>query len=176
MSRKFWGRKELSFIGAINKELIQAVVGQVVYYYEVLADQTTTNDLYNEAITKRTAAPVSSNALVYYENTMDRVTSLPPDSQFNLDVYFHTQELAERRLSPKMGDFVQFGEIVFEIYSVSQPQLVFGQIEQKIMTKCVCGPARKGQFDPVKQPMPVPREDQNAPLYPTQPDPRSKRR
>ena len=67
------------------------------------------------------------------------------------------------------GDFVQFGEIVYELYSVTQPQLVFGQIDQKIMTKCVCGPARKGQFDPVKQPSPVPREDQNAPLYSAQP-------
>ena len=176
MSRLFWGRKELNFISRISAELIQHVVRQTCYYYAVLAEQTVTDDLYNEAITKVTADPVAVNALVYYENTTDQVTALPPDSKYALDVHFHTQELVDRNLAPKMGDFIQFGDIVFEVYSVSQPQLVFGQIEQKVMTKCTCGPARKGQFDPVRRPSPVAREDQNAPLYSTQPDPRSKRR
>ena len=169
MSRKFWGRKEINFVGAITKELIQAVIGQEVVYFAVSLEHTTTHDLYNEAIAKATSAPVGCNALVYFQNTNDRVTVFPPDSQFTLDVYFHTQELVDRSLDPKMGDFVQFGTLVYEVYSVSQPQLMFGQIEQKVMTKCVCGPARKGQFDPTKRPSPVAREDLQAPLYSAEP-------
>lgn len=175
MPRKFWGRKEDQFVSSISKELIQAVIGQEVFYYAVSFEQTTTNDLYNEAITKVTSAPVKCNALVYYQNTTEVVNAISADSANPLDIHFHTQELADRGLNPKMGDFVQFGDLVYEIYSVTQPQLVFGQIEQKIMTKCVCGPARKGQFDPVKQPLPVAREDLQAPTYSAEP-PRSKGR
>lgn len=166
MGRKFVSRKEIAFVNTINKELIQAVIGQEVHYYAILLDKTQKNDLYNEAVTKVYANPVKCNALVMYENTSDVIGSLPPDSKFNLDVYFHTKELEERNVLPKMGDFVQFGEIVYEILQVTRPQIIWGLIEQKIMTKCVCGPARQGQFNPVKAPMPETRYDMNSARYP----------
>lgn len=148
MSRKFITAREIAFINAINKELIQGVVGQEVVYYAIVAEKTKVDSLYNEAVMKTWAVPTKTNALVYFENSTEQITALPPDSKFNLDIYFHTTELQERNLKPKMGDFVQFGDVMFEIGSVTQPQMVFGQIEQKIMTKCVCIPARKGQFSP----------------------------
>lgn len=169
MSRKFIARKEVAFINAINKELVQRVVGQEVYYYAVLADKTQMNDLYNEAITKVWAPPVKCNALVKYDNMNEVVGNLPPDSRYALDVHFHKQELDERNISPKMGDYIQFDGIMFEIYSVSEPQYMFGQIENKVMIRCNCGPARKGQFDPPKQPMPVTRHDLQSSKYPELP-------
>jgi hypothetical protein len=173
MSRKFVGAKEIAFINEINRELIQRVVGQTVYYYEILAEKTQADDLYNEAIVKAWAPPVACTALVLYENTTESITNIGADAKFNLDVYFHKAEVDERNLDPKMGDFVQFGSILFEIYSVTQPQITFGQIENKVMTKCTCGPARKGQFAPTLQPLPVTRTDLNAPAYPTQPSERA---
>lgn len=143
---KFVTNKELAFIGKITKELIQKVVGQEVVYYAILADQTKANDLYNEAVKKVWAPPVKCNALVYWENTTEQITNLPPDSKSNIDVYFHTLELKERLVDAKMGDFVRFGPITYEILSVTQPQIVFGLIDQKVMTKCNCTPARQGQF------------------------------
>ena len=69
-----------------------------------------------------------------------------------------------------MGDFVQFGEVVYEIYSVTHPQIAFGMIDQKIMTKCTCGPARQGQFNfPIVSTPPIPSFDRNAPRYGPQP-------
>jgi len=169
MSRKFIGRKEIAFVNSINKELIQRVIGQEVYYYAILADKTKTNDLYGEAITKVWSPAVMCNALVMYENTQEQIGAMAPDSKFSVDVYFHTEELNERNVLPKMGDFIQFGEIMYEIHQVTMPQIVWGLIEQKIMTKCACGPARKGQFDPKKQPTPTTRSDLAAPNYPEQP-------
>ena len=169
MSRLFIGRKELSFVKNVNKELIQKIIGQEVYYYAILADKTETNNLYNESIQKVWSPPVKCNALVSYDNMNEVMGALPPDSKFKMDIFFHKAELQERNLSPKMGDFVQFGEIMFEIYSVSEPQMAFGMIEEKIMIKCNCGPARKGQFDPTKSPMPSPHYDRNAPRYSEQP-------
>jgi hypothetical protein len=170
---KFISRKEIAFINSVNKELIQSVVGQTVYYYAILPERTKRNDLYNEAVTKVWAPPVRTNCLLYYENTQEQIGSLPPDAKFKIDVYFHTEELRDRGLMPKMGDFLQFGDIVFEIYQVTQPQIIYGMIEQKIMTRASAGPARQGQFDPVKQPMPVTRHDMGAPMYPEQPPQRA---
>jgi hypothetical protein len=148
MARKFITDKEAAFIHRVNKELIQRVIGQEVYYYAILAEKTKAHDLYNESVQKVWSAPVVANALVYYENSTEQVTSVAPDSKFNLDIYFHKYELEERKMVPRMGDFVLFGEVLFEIFSVTEPQMIFGQIERKMMVKCVCGPARKGQFAP----------------------------
>jgi hypothetical protein len=176
MGRKFVGRKEIAFSNRITRELVSNVIGQEVTYYQVLAEKTKANDLYGEAINKVFAPPVSVSALVFYENTQEKVGSLPPDSTFKLDVFFPTVELQEKNLAPKMGDFVQFDSILFEIYSSSQPQMAFGLIEQKVMTKCNCGPARKGQALVIKQPMPVTRHDLLAPKYPEQPRPHALKR
>jgi hypothetical protein len=165
LARKFIGRKEIALINAINRELIQNVIGQEVIYYEILAEKTRKNDLYNEAINKIYAKPVVINALVNYENAQERITSFPPDAQYKLDVFFHTAELKDRNVDPKMGDFVQFGDQLFEIYSVTQTQLIFGQVEHKLLTQANCGPARKGQFDPRLYPMPENKPDTLAPQY-----------
>ena len=169
MSRKFIGGKELAFVNAINRELIQGVVGQEVTYYQILAEKTQLNDIYNEAINKVYAVPVKTNCLVYFENSTEVVTNFPADSKYNLDVYFHKAEMDDRNLSPKMGDFVQFGKVLFEIYNSSEPQMAFGQIESMIMIKCVCGPARQGQFNPALAPMPTPGQNLLAPRYSDQP-------
>jgi hypothetical protein len=166
MSRKFIGRKELALVNAINREVIRDIVGQQVYYYEILADQTAADDLYHEAVQKTYKPPVRVSALVNYENSQEAVTDFPPDMKFKVEVYIAKQELEELSLEPKMGDFVQFGQVMYEVYQTTQPQMLFGMIEEKAMTQLVCGPARKGQFDPKKQPDQRAKEDSNAPKYP----------
>ena len=175
MSRKFVGRKEIAFSNRITRELVRDVIGQTVTYYAVLNEKTKANDLYNEAIQKVFAPAVSLPALMMYENTQEKIGILPPDSHYKLDAYIPTVELHEKGLYPKMGDFLQFDGIPFEIYSVSEPQLAFGLVEQKVMVKCNCGPARQGQFTIPKLPQIKTRTDANAPKYPEQPPPRSRR-
>jgi len=89
---------------------------------------------------------VKINALVNYDNPGVDTTQFTLDSKYSLDVYFHTDELIGRNVSPKEGDFIEFGQVVFEITSVTQPQLVFGQVNEKIMTQCRCTPSREGQM------------------------------
>lgn len=145
---KFVLGKELAFFHAINKELIQSVVEQSVTYYQILAEKTKVDDLYNESEKKVWANPVKVNALILYENSTEQITMLPPDSKFNIDIYFHKQELIERNLNPVMGDFVKYGNALYEILSVSEPQPIAGMITQHMMVKCPCTPARRGQFLP----------------------------
>lgn len=146
MSRKFVTDREIAFINAINHELIQRVVGQEVKYYALVLDKTQVHRLYNEAVKKTWAAPVEVNARVLYDNANTKSTALGQDSEYSVEVYFLTQELVERNVVAREGDFVEFGQVFFEIVSVTQPQIVFGQINNKIMTKCICVPSREGQF------------------------------
>jgi hypothetical protein len=146
MAKKFVDTKMIAFIDSINRQLIQKIIGEEVKYYAVSLKQTEVQRLYNEAVQKTVTAPVSINALVKYENLNTRSMDFGLDAQFNLEVYFHNKELSERNVKPTEGDFIEYGGIFFEITSVTQPQLVYGQIEHKIMTKCVCISSREGQF------------------------------
>jgi hypothetical protein len=146
MAYKFVTDREIAFINVIAKELIQHVVGQTVNYYAISLEQSKVSALYNEATRKVWNAPIQIDALINYDNPNVKSVLGTQDSQYSIEVYFHNQELGERNVVPKDGDFVEFGQVFFEITSVTQPQLIFGQVNNKIMTKCVGVPSREGQF------------------------------
>jgi len=145
---KFVTNRDLAFFHTVNRELIQSVVQQEVLYYQILAEKTTRDDLYNESVKKVWSNPVKINALIMYENSTEQITMLPPDSKFNIDIYFHKQELLDRNMNPMMGDFVKYGKALYEILNVSEPQPIAGMIDEQMMVKCPCTPARRGQFMP----------------------------
>ena len=146
MARKFITDKELALFSKLNKEFVQDIVGQEVIYYAISEEHTVTHSLYQESINKVWFSPVRINALVEYDNPGVTSTNFSLDSQHELSVFFHTDELDDRDVKPIEGDFIEFGQIVFEITAVTKPQLVFGQVNEKIMTKCVCKPSREGQM------------------------------
>ncbi|HEU5118178.1 MAG TPA: hypothetical protein VFT74_16290 [Isosphaeraceae bacterium] len=154
MSRLFVTDREINFINSIQRELVQHVVVQEVKYYAILEDRTRAHSLYNEAVKKVWSPPVSINARVLWENPEEKSTNLGSDSTYRAEVYFHTRELQERNVEPKQGDFIEFGEVFFEIASVTRPDIIFGQVNNKTQVKCTCVQSRQGQFanggDPVK--------------------------
>ena len=146
MSKKFITNKEIDFIRSINKEVIQNFIGQEIYYYAISPEDNNAENVYGEQIRKISRSPVKLNGLVNYDNPMTRSTSEGQDSDYTVEVYCQTQELIERNLIPVEGDFIEFAQVFFEISSVTQPQMVFGQANEKIMTKLHCVTAREGQF------------------------------
>lgn len=146
MAKKFVHDRDLNFINNINKELIQNVVEQEVIYYAISEEHTVSHRLYQESIEKVWFNPVRINARVDFNNSTVLSTNFSMDSKYELQVFFHTKELVDRNVNPKEGDFIEFGQIVFEITSVTKPQLVFGQVNDKLMTKCICVPSREGQM------------------------------
>src|SRR3990167_11247326 len=146
MSRKFITDREIAFINSINREIYQRVERHEDVYFAISADDTDWDDLYREAVAKTWKPGVRINALVTYDNPNTRSTGLGLDSDYRLEVRFHSQELHDRDVAPKEGDFIEFRKGYFEITSVTQPRLVFGMAEETTMTKCVCVPAREGKF------------------------------
>jgi hypothetical protein len=146
MPRKFVGTREIAFVNSITRELHQHVVDEEIMYYAILLDKTTVDDLYNEAIKKSWANPVKVTARVLYDNPTTKTGLFGPDSEYASEVYFHTQELDQRNLKPREGDFIEYGQVFYEITSVTKPQVIFGQINNKLMTRCKLTPSREGQF------------------------------
>jgi hypothetical protein len=142
----FITERELAYIDKINRELIQSMIGQSVIYYAISDEHTVAHPLYQESIDKVWFSPVRINARVEFDNPGVDTTMLTLDDKYTLSVYFHNAELQERNVKPIEGDFLEFGQVVFEITAVTEPQLVFGQVNNKLMTKCVCVPSREGQF------------------------------
>jgi hypothetical protein len=146
MARKFVGTREIAFVNSIIRELHQHVVDEEILYYAILLDKTKVDDLYNESVKKVWAAPVRCTARVLYDNPTTKTGLWGSDSEYASEVYFHTQELEQRNLKPREGDFVEYGQQYYEITSVTKPQLIFGQVNNKLMTKCKLVPAREQQF------------------------------
>lgn len=146
MTKRFITQRELNLIDSLDRELIQHVVGQEVKYYAVSVPETSPHRLYKEAIKKTWSPPVRINARVLWENQNTKTTQMGLDSSYAAEVYFHKKELRERNVQPREGDYLEFGNVVFEITSVTEPDIIFGKIDQKSQTKCVCIPSREGQM------------------------------
>ena len=147
MSRLFLGQKEINFFNSITKELIQEIVGQKIIYYAISEEHTNTHRLYDEAMKKTSYRPVEINALILYNEPLQTATQFSIDTIYSIEAYFHIHELRERNIIPREGDFVKFGDILYEIEKLNQPQLVYGQIENQVMTKAICRVSRKSQFE-----------------------------
>lgn len=146
MARKFITTREYDFIKSINKELIQNFIGQEVLYYAISREDTNVDDLYGESIEKSFLPPVMLNCLVSYDNPVVKSLDVGLDTEYTLDVYALTDEMNERNLLAREGDFVEFGQVFFEITGVTKPQLVFGHVNNKLMTKLTCVASREAQF------------------------------
>ena len=75
-----------------------------------------------------------------------RLSATTGVSKYTIEIYFHKAELEDRNVFAQEGDFVEYGGIFYEITSATQPQIVFGQINNKVMVKCTCVASREGQF------------------------------
>ncbi len=133
MSKLFIQSKEINFINNINKELIQKIIGQEVIYYAISDSYTKSHRLYDEATQKVFQKPVITNALVEWNGQIVSSMNFSVDVVHNAVFYFHKKELDERNLIIRVGDFIEFSNIFFELMDVTTPQLIFGQANQKIM-------------------------------------------
>jgi hypothetical protein len=146
LAKLFVTDKEINFFNSINKELIQRIVGQEITYFHVSVEKSVVNDLYNESIDKVVYSPVVINALVLYNPPEQTSTNFSMDTIYSIEVYIHNYELEERNIIPREGDFVKFGEVMYEAIKITKPQLTFGQIDNKVMYKLVCNIARESNF------------------------------
>jgi hypothetical protein len=144
----FFGKKERDLVKQVNDELLERVVGQTVVYYPIDINKTNFHSLYGECINKSYLSPVRVYAYVEVENTQtnDKYTY---EYQSQLTVHFNRKRLtADQDLYVRVGDFVQYGEYLYEIVrTYNDTRYYFGQVNHKFQVSAECKRARRGQFD-----------------------------
>ena len=144
----FTGKKEKDFVKQVNDEIIERVVGQTIIYYPISLEHTNYHRLYGEAIEKNFLDPVRVYAMVKYESQTTKTTPLGVDRIENISVSFHKRRLTEdQNLFVREGDFVQYGEFLYEILTLEEPQWLYGQVDSQFEIVAKCVRAREGLFN-----------------------------
>ena len=145
----FLGKKERDLVKQVNDELIERVIGQTIAYYPIDIERTNFHDLYGEALTKTFLPPVRVNALVEFDGITTKYSSnIGLDKDSSITIHFHKRRLTEDQdLYVREGDFVLYGDILYEIVTLSEPKQLFGQIDHKLEITAKCIKAREGLFD-----------------------------
>ena len=145
----FAGKKERDLVKQVNDELIERVIGQTIVYYPVDISATNYHSLYGEAIEKTFLPPIRVYALVSWEGIQTKnVDALGLDKTASISIHFHKRRLTEDQdLYVREGDFVLYGDIYYEVVSLSEPRQLFGQTDHKMEITAKCIAAREGLFD-----------------------------
>ncbi len=145
----FLGKKERDLVKQVNDELIERVIGQTIVYYPIDLERTNYHPLYGEAIEKTFLPPVKVNALIDWGGlSTEYEQNLAVGKTSDITIHFHKRRLIEdQNLFVREGDFIQYGDILYEITALSEPQRLFGQIEHRMEISATCTRAREGLFD-----------------------------
>ena len=145
----FAGKKEKDLVKQVNDEIIEKVVGQTIAYYSIDLERTYFHDLYGEAIQKTFLPPVRVKALIEYEGLKTEYSkNIGLDKTQSIIIHFHKRRLTEdQNLFVREGDFVLYGDSYYEIVSLEEPKLLYGQIDSKLEISARCLRAREGLFD-----------------------------
>ena len=145
----FTGAKERDLVKQVNDELIERVIGQTIAYYPIDVERTYFHGLYGEAIKKNFLPPVAVKALIEYEGLKTEYSkNIGLDKAPNITIHFHKRRLTEDQdLFVREGDFVYYGDSFYEIVSLAEPKLIYGQVDHKLEISAKCIRAREGLFD-----------------------------
>lgn len=148
MSRLFIGQREQNLISDITKELFRDVVGQKVYYYSVSETKTRNHEIYNESPDKVWDAPIELPALVGSPERTVKTDIFGPEHLAKIEIFLHYRDLLDIGVNVVIGDFVRWGDTMYEIANISNLRNIYGHAEQTDGLKLECVQARKGQIDP----------------------------
>jgi hypothetical protein len=147
MARLFITPREIDFISDLNKEIVKDVIGQKIYYYPVRSDITSIHDIYEESIDKIFDAPVEVDALVEWSPGEIKTNKFGTEKFHNIEVRVHARDLSDKNFRMKMGDFISYGSVFFELTQVNTISKIFGQVEHVTGYKLVGKQAREGLID-----------------------------
>jgi hypothetical protein len=144
----FINKKERDLVKQVNDEIIERVVGQQVLYYPIDIDASDFHPVYGEAVTKAFMPPVRVYALVEWQSYETEHQNYGMDRKVEITVHFHKRRLVEDQdLFARVGDFLQYGDILYEIVALAEPKQMFGQVDNRVEISAKCTRAREGTFN-----------------------------
>tara|TARA_R110001592_G_scaffold188358_6_gene433603 strand:+ start:26045 stop:26686 length:642 start_codon:yes stop_codon:yes gene_type:complete len=147
MARLFITPREIDLISDLTKEIHKDIIGQVIYYYPVREDITKVHDIYEEALDKVFDSPIEIDARVEWQQSEKTTDRFGHHSTSATKVYLHYRDVLDRGLQIREGDFFSYGDNFFEIITVNNDSLIYGQVEHVTGFILSGKTARKGQIN-----------------------------
>ena len=164
-STLFIGDRELVFFQRVATEVMECVAQQKIRYFAIEESLTPVDDLYGEtpASQKIFRQPLEVYALILYNEPLIETGSFSTETRFSLKFYIQKFRVEQDlKMTPRFGDFVEFGQKYYEITSVKEPQLIAGQdasgFKMGVYVECVStradifSPQHKTTYDPTVNP------------------------
>jgi len=144
----FTGQKEKNFVKQVTDETIERIIGQGIFYYPIDPNYTNFHPIYGEAVHKTFLPPIRVYALIEWNEFVTETGKYGVDKRQSITVHFHKRRLTEDQdLFVREGDFVKYGDIFYEIVSLSEPRQLFGQYDTRVEVAAKCMRAREGKFN-----------------------------
>lgn len=144
----FLGEKERNLVKQVNDEIIERVIGQTIVYYPISREHTNFHSIYGESVQKTFLAPIKINALVEWEGSKTTTEVFGVDRLTSITVKFHRRRLIEdQELYVREGDFLAYGDTFYEIVTLNEAKVLFGQISHKFEIAAKCIKARESIFN-----------------------------
>tara|TARA_B100000700_G_scaffold306585_1_gene381918 strand:+ start:409 stop:1068 length:660 start_codon:yes stop_codon:yes gene_type:complete len=150
MARLFITPREIDLISDITKEVMKDVVGQKVYYYRVREEYSEIHDVYEESPEKIFDPAIEIDALIEWDSSKVSTNNFGTEKYQKIVVYIQHRDMMDKNIEIREGDYLSYGTNFFELTTVEDDSLVYGQIEYSTGYRITCTQARIGQID--KQP------------------------
>lgn len=123
----FMSLQEINLIDSMNEELIDEILGQYVDIYKISIEDTNAN-IYGESSTKYYNVGFRVNCMLNYNEPETLQDEFGADVNSSIDMYFQRNNLASGSVDfyPEIGDVVDWNQHLWEINSVTEPQLIAG--------------------------------------------------
>ena len=161
MARLFITPREIDLISDITKEVMKDVVGQKIYYYRVREEYSDVHDVYEESPEKVFDQPIEIDALIQWDSSKVSTNQFGTEKYQKIVVYIQHRDMLDKGIEIREGDYLSYGTNFFELTTVEDDSLVYGQIEYSTGYRITCTQARTGQID--KQPIGPTSEDYSDP-------------
>ena len=93
--------------------------------------------------------PIRIYARVTWNGSTTEYTPYGVDRRPKITVDFQKRRLTEdQNLYVRVGDFVRFGDFDYEIVTLAEKKLLFGQDDKSFEISATCILAREGKFNP----------------------------
>ena len=147
MARLFITPREVDLMSDLTKEVMKDVIGQKIYYYRVREEYSDVHDVYEEAPEKIFDPPIEIDALIEWDSSKVTTNNFGTEKYQKIVVYIQHRDMMNKDIDIREGDYLSYGTNFFELTTVEDDSLIYGQIEYVTGYKITCTQARIGQID-----------------------------
>ena len=122
----FGYRKDFNLFRGVARELISSVAEQVVGYYKISLEGTSTN-IYGESSDKVYKDPIKLNCLITRGNQVISANDFGQDLTRDASFAFLKDDMIDRSFMAEVGDIIFWQNDYYEVDTVRENQLFFGK-------------------------------------------------